>query len=144
VSLSGSFDEDEGFGEDEGCAFNIDESTLDNSSSIEPRKDLINEADEKALIVKNYRLAKELSDLKTKHREEAKAVTRLTMENVSCASLCHEARKTKTHPIPILSHLLVFPWLTCNVIDESCSSHARSHGTNCSIEARVAPSAKEN
>jgi len=91
VSLSGSFDEDEGFGEDEGCAFNIDESTLDNSSSIEPRKDLINEADEKALIVKNYRLAKELSDLKTKHREEAKAVTRLTMENMNLAAHMREA-----------------------------------------------------
>jgi hypothetical protein len=82
VSLSGSFDEDDGFREDEGFSFNIDESTLD-TRSIEPRKDLIDEADEKALIVKNYRLAKELSDLKTKHREEAKAVTRLTMENVS-------------------------------------------------------------
>ena len=45
--------------------------------SINPasKRDLINQL--------KGRLPKELSDLKTKHREEAKAVTRLTMENVS-------------------------------------------------------------
>lgn len=86
VSLSGSFDEDEGFVEEEGYSQIYVEPAIENNNNADNRKELINEADEKALIVKNYRLAKELSDLKTKHREEAKAVTRLTMENVSDSS----------------------------------------------------------
>ena len=39
-------------------------------------------ADEAALTAKNYRLAKELSELRVRHREESKTVTKLTMENV--------------------------------------------------------------
>ena len=36
-----------------------------------------------SLTTKNYRLAKELADLRLKHRDECKHVNRLTMENVS-------------------------------------------------------------
>jgi len=44
-----------------------------------------------SLTTKNYRLAKELADLRLKHREECKHVTRLTMENMNLASRCREA-----------------------------------------------------
>lgn len=47
--------------------------------------------DEAALTAKNYRLAKELSELRVRHRDETKAVTRLTMENMNLASRCREA-----------------------------------------------------
>eukprot|EP00581_Thalassiosira_minuscula_P015505 CAMPEP_0183726970 /NCGR_PEP_ID=MMETSP0737-20130205/24465_1 /TAXON_ID=385413 /ORGANISM="Thalassiosira miniscula, Strain CCMP1093" /LENGTH=705 /DNA_ID=CAMNT_0025958465 /DNA_START=214 /DNA_END=2331 /DNA_ORIENTATION=- len=40
---------------------------------------------------KNHRLAKELSDLRVRHREETKVVSRLTMENMNLASRCREA-----------------------------------------------------
>jgi len=46
------------------------------------------------LTTKNYRLAKELADLRLKHRDECKHVTRLTMENMNLASRC---RETITH-----------------------------------------------
>jgi len=48
-------------------------------------------AEEAALTAKNYRLAKELSELRVRHREECKNVTRLTMENMNLASRCREA-----------------------------------------------------
>eukprot|EP00934_Nitzschia_sp_Nitz4_P009181 Nitzschia sp. Nitz4//scaffold47_size129522//125277//127273//NITZ4_003573-RA/size129522-snap-gene-0.204-mRNA-1//-1//CDS//3329552866//9171//frame0 len=48
-------------------------------------------AAEVALTNKNYRLAKELSELRVRHREECKNVTRLTMENMNLASRCREA-----------------------------------------------------
>jgi hypothetical protein len=38
--------------------------------------------EELALTAKNYRLAKELSELRVRHREECRAVTRLSMDNV--------------------------------------------------------------
>ena len=79
--LSGCFDEDFEPGDEVGFGYNMNEQIIENAGDT--RKEPINDADEKALITKNYRLAKELSDLKSKHREEAKAVTRLTMENVS-------------------------------------------------------------
>ncbi|KAL9182193.1 hypothetical protein ACHAXT_012845 [Thalassiosira profunda] len=44
-----------------------------------------------ALGQKNHRLAKELSDLRVRHREETKVVSRLTMENMNLASRCREA-----------------------------------------------------
>lgn len=44
-----------------------------------------------ALNQKNHRLAKELSDLRVRHREETKVVSRLTMENMNLASRCREA-----------------------------------------------------
>lgn len=44
-----------------------------------------------SLTTKNYRLAKELADLRLKHRDECKHVTRLTMENMNLASRCREA-----------------------------------------------------
>eukprot|EP00529_Nitzschia_sp_RCC80_P015813 CAMPEP_0113499644 /NCGR_PEP_ID=MMETSP0014_2-20120614/31862_1 /TAXON_ID=2857 /ORGANISM="Nitzschia sp." /LENGTH=710 /DNA_ID=CAMNT_0000393841 /DNA_START=446 /DNA_END=2578 /DNA_ORIENTATION=+ /assembly_acc=CAM_ASM_000159 len=44
-----------------------------------------------ALTTKNYRLAKELADLRVKFRDEQKNVTRLTMENMNLASRCREA-----------------------------------------------------
>ncbi|KAG7338105.1 shugoshin related kinetochore-attachment protein [Nitzschia inconspicua] len=44
-----------------------------------------------ALTTKNYRLAKELADLRVRHRDECKNVTRLTMENMNLASRCREA-----------------------------------------------------
>jgi len=47
--------------------------------------------EEAALTAKNYRLAKELSDLRVRHREETKNVNRLTMENMNLASRCREA-----------------------------------------------------
>lgn len=47
--------------------------------------------EEAALTAKNYRLAKELSELRVRHRDETKAVTRLTMENMNLASRCREA-----------------------------------------------------
>jgi len=47
--------------------------------------------DQQALTAKNYRLAKELSELRVRHREETKNVTRLTMENMNLASRCREA-----------------------------------------------------
>jgi len=47
--------------------------------------------EEATLTAKNYRLAKELSDLRLRHRDETKAVTRLTMENMNLASRCREA-----------------------------------------------------
>jgi len=47
--------------------------------------------EEAALTAKNYRLAKELSDLRVRHREETKNVTKLTMENMNLASRCRQA-----------------------------------------------------
>ena len=47
--------------------------------------------EEAALTAKNYRLAKELSELRVRHREECKNVTRLTMENVRM----HESRNAR-------------------------------------------------
>jgi predicted transcriptional regulator len=47
--------------------------------------------EEAALTSKNYRLAKELSELRVRHRDETKNVTRLTMENMNLASRCREA-----------------------------------------------------
>jgi len=47
--------------------------------------------EEAALTAKNYRLAKELSELRVRHRDESKTVTRLTMENMNLASRCREA-----------------------------------------------------
>lgn len=44
-----------------------------------------------SLTTKNYRLAKELADLRLKHRDECKHVNRLTMENMNLASRCREA-----------------------------------------------------
>mmetsp|Transcript_20669 Transcript_20669/g.44913 ORF Transcript_20669/g.44913 Transcript_20669/m.44913 type:complete len:893 (-) Transcript_20669:146-2824(-) len=46
---------------------------------------------EMAYNQKNHRLAKELSDLRVRHREETKVVSRLTMENMNLASRCREA-----------------------------------------------------
>eukprot|EP00804_Cyclotella_cryptica_P031384 CCRYP_012194-RC/>CCRYP_012194-RC protein AED:0.36 eAED:0.36 QI:183/1/1/1/1/1/2/537/190 len=43
------------------------------------------------LSQKNHRLAKELSELRVRHREETKVVSRLTMENMNLASRCREA-----------------------------------------------------
>jgi len=43
-----------------------------------------------ALTTKNYRLAKELADLRVRYRDECKNVTRLTMENMNLASRCRE------------------------------------------------------
>ena len=40
-----------------------------------------------ALTTKNYKLAKELADLRVRYRDESKNVTRLTMENVSAICL---------------------------------------------------------
>jgi len=48
------------------------------------------EMDRAALTQKNHRLAKELSDLRVKHREENKVVSRLTMENMNLASRCRQ------------------------------------------------------
>mmetsp|Transcript_34267 Transcript_34267/g.73008 ORF Transcript_34267/g.73008 Transcript_34267/m.73008 type:complete len:840 (-) Transcript_34267:51-2570(-) len=48
-------------------------------------------SDEMALSQKNHRLAKELSDLRVRHREETMVVSRLTMENMNLASRCREA-----------------------------------------------------
>mmetsp|Transcript_27285 Transcript_27285/g.54666 ORF Transcript_27285/g.54666 Transcript_27285/m.54666 type:complete len:866 (-) Transcript_27285:2302-4899(-) len=48
------------------------------------------DADKVALSQKNHRLAKELSDLRVKHREETKVVSRLTMENMNLASRCRQ------------------------------------------------------
>mmetsp|Transcript_11692 Transcript_11692/g.16852 ORF Transcript_11692/g.16852 Transcript_11692/m.16852 type:complete len:626 (+) Transcript_11692:226-2103(+) len=87
--LSGCFDEDFDSGDAVGFGYNMNEQIIENAGDT--RKEPINDADEKALITKNYRLAKELSDLKTKHREEAKAVTRLTMENMNLAAHMREA-----------------------------------------------------
>mmetsp|Transcript_8802 Transcript_8802/g.13134 ORF Transcript_8802/g.13134 Transcript_8802/m.13134 type:complete len:577 (-) Transcript_8802:103-1833(-) len=47
--------------------------------------------EEASLTAKNYRLAKELADLRMRHREETKTVTRLTMENMNLASRCRQA-----------------------------------------------------
>merc|ERR1712238_335393 len=47
--------------------------------------------EESALTSKNYRLAKELSELRVRHRDETKQVTKLTMENMNLASRCREA-----------------------------------------------------
>ncbi|CAJ1964062.1 unnamed protein product [Cylindrotheca closterium] len=48
-------------------------------------------ASEAALSAKNIRFAKELSDLRVRHREECQKSARLTMENMSLASRCREA-----------------------------------------------------
>ncbi|KAL3937955.1 MAG: hypothetical protein SGBAC_007037 [Bacillariaceae sp.] len=48
-------------------------------------------AAEAALSSKNYRLAKELSDMRVRHREECQKSSRLTMENMNLASRCREA-----------------------------------------------------
>ena len=58
------------------------------STPVERRKPTQEEAD---LTAKNYRLAKELSELRVRHRDETKTVTRLTMENMNLASRCREA-----------------------------------------------------
>lgn len=47
--------------------------------------------EEAGLTAKNYRLAKELSDLRVRHREECKAVSRMTMENMNLASRWRDA-----------------------------------------------------
>ena len=46
---------------------------------------------EMSLNQKNHRMAKELSDLRVRHREETRVVSRLTMENMNLASRCREA-----------------------------------------------------
>mmetsp|Transcript_6556 Transcript_6556/g.7611 ORF Transcript_6556/g.7611 Transcript_6556/m.7611 type:complete len:591 (+) Transcript_6556:113-1885(+) len=48
-------------------------------------------AEEAALTVKNYRLAKELNDLRSRHRDEMKNVTKLTMDNMNLSARCREA-----------------------------------------------------
>jgi len=48
-------------------------------------------AEEAALTAKNYRLAKELNDLRSRHRDETKNVTRLTMDNMNLSARCREA-----------------------------------------------------
>lgn len=48
-------------------------------------------AEEAALTAKNYRLAKELNELRCRHREETKNVTKLTMDNMNLATRCREA-----------------------------------------------------
>jgi hypothetical protein len=45
--------------------------------------------EELALTAKNYRLAKELSELRVRHREECRTVTRLSMDNVSIVDVCN-------------------------------------------------------
>jgi len=55
---------------------------------IEKRKPTHEEA---ALTAKNFRLAKELNDLKVRHRDETKTVTKLTMQNMTLATRCREA-----------------------------------------------------
>lgn len=59
------------------------------SSNHRPRDQIM--AEHAALTQKNYRLAKELSELRVRHREESKNATRLTMENMNLASRCREA-----------------------------------------------------
>jgi len=44
-----------------------------------------------SLTTKNYRLAKELADLRQRNRDESRNVSRLTMENMNLASRCREA-----------------------------------------------------
>lgn len=48
-------------------------------------------AEEAALTAKNYRLAKELNELRCRHREETRNVTKLTMDNMNLATRCREA-----------------------------------------------------
>ncbi|GKY90361.1 hypothetical protein MPSEU_000010100 [Mayamaea pseudoterrestris] len=43
-----------------------------------------------AITAKNYRLAKELSELRVRHREECRNVTRLSMDNINLASKCRD------------------------------------------------------
>lgn len=57
-----------------------EQSNHSNNALLEKKKP---SPEELALTAKNYRMAKELSELRVRHREECKAVTRLTMENVS-------------------------------------------------------------
>jgi hypothetical protein len=52
-----------------------------NNNQAEDKKPI--SADVQSLTAKNYRLARELADLRARHREEIKTVSRLTMENVS-------------------------------------------------------------
>ena len=64
-----------------------------NSSGPEagaPERQRMPTHEEEALTAKNYRLAKELSDLRVRHRNETRTVTRLTMENMNLASRCRE------------------------------------------------------
>eukprot|EP00588_Corethron_pennatum_P006649 CAMPEP_0194297014 /NCGR_PEP_ID=MMETSP0169-20130528/57738_1 /TAXON_ID=218684 /ORGANISM="Corethron pennatum, Strain L29A3" /LENGTH=1003 /DNA_ID=CAMNT_0039046683 /DNA_START=75 /DNA_END=3086 /DNA_ORIENTATION=- len=68
-------------------------STLNSGKGGDGRRDGRRQVgtDEAALTQKNYRLAKELSDLRQRHREETKNVTRLTMENMNLTVRCREA-----------------------------------------------------
>jgi len=53
-------------------------------------------SDTEAFSSKNLRLAKELSELRIRYRDETKTVTRLTMENMTLSTRCREALKTVT------------------------------------------------
>lgn len=50
---------------------------------VQPPAAALPAPDPAALTAKNYRMAKELSELRVRHRDECKNVSRLTMENVS-------------------------------------------------------------
>jgi len=50
-----------------------------------------------SLTTKNYRLAKELADLRLRHRDECKNVSRVTMENVS------SEKRNQSHIIRVYS-----------------------------------------
>eukprot|EP00559_Dactyliosolen_fragilissimus_P007235 CAMPEP_0184863208 /NCGR_PEP_ID=MMETSP0580-20130426/9784_1 /TAXON_ID=1118495 /ORGANISM="Dactyliosolen fragilissimus" /LENGTH=657 /DNA_ID=CAMNT_0027361399 /DNA_START=96 /DNA_END=2066 /DNA_ORIENTATION=- len=65
-----------------------DHSSTTDIPIVEKRKPSNEVAD---LTSKNYRLAKELAELRLRHRDETKTVTRLTMENMNLASRCREA-----------------------------------------------------
>lgn len=47
---------------------------------------------EAALTAKNYRLAKELNELRSRHRDETKNVAKLTMENMNLKTQCKRAK----------------------------------------------------
>jgi len=52
---------------------------------------------EQALTQKNYRLAKELSELRVRLRDEMRTVTKLTMENMNLGSRCREHMSENLH-----------------------------------------------
>jgi hypothetical protein len=93
-----------------------------NSSKVTP--------DQAVLTAKNYRMAKELSELRVRHREECKNVTRLTMENMNLASRCREAI---SHVAMLKKELALTQKQTGSVLTRKELEHSQNTGTSASV-----------
>uniref|UniRef100_A0A7S3QDE4 Shugoshin C-terminal domain-containing protein n=1 Tax=Chaetoceros debilis TaxID=122233 RepID=A0A7S3QDE4_9STRA len=64
---------------------------MNNHIEREGKQEVVVTETEAHLTAKNYRLAKELSELRQKLKDETKTVTNLTMQNMNLASRCRQA-----------------------------------------------------